>query len=141
MKKANYYLVDVFTSKKYGGNQLAVFPDARFIPEDSMQHIAKELNLSETTFVVPPIDKKNDFRVRIFTPAQELPMAGHPTVGTAFIMARKIDYPMDAQEITMNLEEKVGLIPVDLQMINGDTSLLQKIQLMMPHEVKPSPNS
>ena len=85
----DYHLLDVFTNRPFGGNQLAVFTDP---PGDlrtsTMQEIAKEMNLSEVTFVFPPADNRNDFRVRIFTPATELAMAGHPTVGTAFLLAQ-----------------------------------------------------
>ena len=84
MNQAPYFLLDVFTEKKYGGNQLAVFPDAKRIDENLFQKIAKELNLSETVFLYPPVDGGN-YRMRIFTPGKELPTAGHPTIGTAFI--------------------------------------------------------
>jgi|SRR6266849_7439655 len=81
MRKLRYHLVDVFTDRAFGGNQLAVFTDARGLSAGIMQAIAKELNLSESTFVLPPEDSQNDYRIRIFTPAVELPMAGHPTGG------------------------------------------------------------
>ena len=88
MKKLPYHLLDVFADRAFGGNPLAVITDGRGISDRRMQAIARELNLSETTFVLPPHEQGADFRVRIFTPANELPMAGHPTVGTAFILAR-----------------------------------------------------
>jgi trans-2,3-dihydro-3-hydroxyanthranilate isomerase len=81
-----YRLVDVFTRERFGGNPLAVFPDARDIEPSRMQQIAFELNLSETTFVLPSERADCDVRVRIFTPRAEIPMAGHPTVGTAFVL-------------------------------------------------------
>src|SRR5262245_45627733 len=84
-----YLLFDVFTDEIFGGNPLAVFPEAEGIPADLMQKIAFELNLSETTFVLPAQDSANHFRVRIFTPRSELPMAGHPTVGTAFALLKE----------------------------------------------------
>jgi len=80
--------VDVFTDRLFGGNQLAVFPDARGLSSETMQAIAKEMNFSETTFVLPAEQTGTDMRVRIFTPGSELPMAGHPTIGTAFVLAR-----------------------------------------------------
>jgi len=86
MARFEYRLVDVFTRKRFGGNPLAVFPDARGIDPALMQRIAFELNLSETTFVLPSERADCDVRVRIFTPRAELPMAGHPTVGTAFVL-------------------------------------------------------
>jgi trans-2,3-dihydro-3-hydroxyanthranilate isomerase len=89
MTKLDYHLVDVFTDTPFGGNQLAVFTDAEGVSAELMQKIAAELKLSETTFVLPPKDEKNDYRIRIFTPAVELPMAGHPTIGTTFVLARQ----------------------------------------------------
>jgi trans-2,3-dihydro-3-hydroxyanthranilate isomerase len=83
-----YLHYDVFTDHLFGGNQLAVFLDGRGLTEDMMQAIAKEMNFSETTFVLPPESGGTDVRMRIFTPGDELPMAGHPTVGTTFALAR-----------------------------------------------------
>lgn len=84
-----YHLLDVFTNQRFGGNPLAVFMEPPLdLSPATMQAIAKELNLSETTFVFPPQDPAHDFQVRIFTPAAELPMAGHPTVGTAWLLTR-----------------------------------------------------
>lgn len=80
--------VDVFTDHLFGGNQLAVFPDGRGLSSETMQAVAKEMNFSETTFVLPPEHDGTDVRVRIFTPGSELPMAGHPTIGTTFVLAR-----------------------------------------------------
>lgn len=84
----DFTLVDVFSDRPFGGNQLAVFPDATGIADAAMQHLAREFNFSETTFVLPPDDPSHDCRVRIFTPSQELPFAGHPTLGTAAVLAR-----------------------------------------------------
>src|SRR5918911_261337 len=89
MRKVHYHLVDVFTDRVFGGNQLAVVTNGRGLSSELMQAIAKEFNLSETTYVLPPADPANDYHVRIFTPHAELPMAGHPTVGTAFVLARE----------------------------------------------------
>lgn len=116
MANYQYMLVDVFTNRPFGGNPLAVFPDARGLSSQTMQAIAREFNLSETTFVLPPTEPGADYRVRIFTPAIELPMAGHPTVGTAFILAREHmqTTPHHPQQTTMRLEEGVGIIPVTL---------------------------
>jgi trans-2,3-dihydro-3-hydroxyanthranilate isomerase len=87
----DFVLVDVFTNRPFGGNQLAVFPDAAGIAEETMQQLAREFNFSETTFVLPPADSSSTCRVRIFTPRQELPFAGHPTVGTAAVLASMSD--------------------------------------------------
>jgi len=113
MSRYRYVLVDVFTDRPFGGNPLAVFPDARGIGSKTMQAIAKEFNLSETTFILPPTEQKADYRVRIFTPSAELPMAGHPTVGTAFVLTRE-QSSAQTQRTTLFLEEGVGLIPVTL---------------------------
>jgi trans-2,3-dihydro-3-hydroxyanthranilate isomerase len=83
----DFVLVDVFSDRAFGGNQLAVFPDATGIAGETMQQLAREFNFSETTFVLPPTDPSCTCRVRIFTPNQELPFAGHPTVGTAAVLA------------------------------------------------------
>jgi trans-2,3-dihydro-3-hydroxyanthranilate isomerase len=111
MKNLPYHLLDVFTDRAFGGNPLAVFTDGRGISDAQMQAIAKELNLSETTFVLPPDEAKHDFRVRIFTPKSELPMAGHPTVGTAFILAR--EGMLKKREAVF--EEGVGPVPVSIE--------------------------
>lgn len=106
-----YHRVDVFTDQLFGGNQLAVFPDAAGIDPAWMQRIAREFNLSETTFVLPPRDSSHDVQVRIFTPASELPAAGHPTVGTAFVLAKLGRAPLNG---TVRFLEGVGVIPVDI---------------------------
>jgi trans-2,3-dihydro-3-hydroxyanthranilate isomerase len=83
----DFVLVDVFSDRAFGGNQLAVFPDATGIADETMQQLAREFNFSESTFVLPPSDPSCTCRVRIFTPVRELPFAGHPTVGTAAVLA------------------------------------------------------
>lgn len=112
MTSARYLLVDVFTDEPFGGNQLAVFVDGEEVPEALMQRIARELNLSETTYVLPPEEPDNFCRLRIFTPLEELPMAGHPTVGSAFALATegRIAAPQ-----TVRFEEGVGVIPVEVE--------------------------
>src|SRR4051812_16908767 len=86
MRRFRYVVVDVFTDTPLAGNQLAVFTDARDLTEQEMQSLARELNVSETVFVLPPTVDDADVRIRIFTPALELPFAGHPTLGTAFVL-------------------------------------------------------
>ena len=83
-----YLHYDVFTARPFGGNQLAVFPDARGLADDAMQSIANEMNFAESTFVLPAERPDTDVRMRIFTPANEMPMAGHPTIGSTFALAR-----------------------------------------------------
>ncbi|MCY3798078.1 MAG: PhzF family phenazine biosynthesis protein [Chloroflexi bacterium] len=115
MMRLNYHLVDVFTNRQFGGNQLAVFPDPPAdLPTGIMQRIAAELNLSETTFAFPPEDSANDCRLRIFTPAAELPMAGHPTIGTAYMLARLGSVGRIKNEKTIVFEEGVGPIRVTI---------------------------
>ncbi len=120
MRKLHYHRVDVFTDRAFGGNPLAVFPNGRGISGETMQSIAKEFNLSETTFVLPPDDPKHDYRVRIFTPATELPMAGHPTVGTSFVLAREHMIARTGERTTITLEEGVGPVPVRIEFENGE---------------------
>lgn len=100
-----YVVYDVFTATRYGGNQLAVFPDASTLPQDQLQAIAAEFNFSEVTFVYPPTDPAHTARVRIFTPTCEVPFAGHPTIGTA-IALHDLGWPAE-----MVLELGVGPIP------------------------------
>ncbi len=104
------HVVDVFTDKALAGNQLAVVLDAGDIPADVMQRVAREMNFSETTFVMAPTEAGHAARVRIFTPGTELPFAGHPTVGTAWVLATQGLVPGGSLEFT--LEEGVGPVPV-----------------------------
>lgn len=122
MRHLHYFLLDVFTDQPFGGNQLAVFTNGRGISGARMQQIARELNLSETVFVLPPKDPVNDWRLRIFTPAREMPMAGHPTVGTAWLLAQEklVSGPV------ITLEEGVGPITVTY----GDDGLIWMDQPM-----------
>lgn len=120
MRRLHYHRVDVFTDRAFGGNPLAVFTNGRGVSTETMQEIAKEFNLSETTFVLPPDDSRHDWRVRIFTPGSELPMAGHPTVGTSFVLAREHLIRRDKRETTIILEEGVGPVPVRIEFKDGD---------------------
>lgn len=115
MSTYHYFLLDVFTDRPFGGNPLAVFPDAQGMSSKTMQAVAKEFNLSETTFVLPPTEKSADYHVRIFTPMAELPMAGHPTVGTAFVLARERTNAQQLPKTTLFLEEGVGIMTVTLE--------------------------
>ncbi len=111
-----YYVVDVFAETKYAGNPLAVFVLPQELEASQMQQIAKEINYSETTFITATHPRQGGYDVRIFTPAQELPFAGHPTLGTAYILQQKI-VGQPVSHITLNL--KVGQIPVTLTYGNG----------------------
>jgi trans-2,3-dihydro-3-hydroxyanthranilate isomerase len=108
MASFRYVVCDVFTDRPLEGNQLAVFTDARGIAEEVLQPLAREINFSETVFVLPP-ERGGHVRIRIFTPSAELPFAGHPTLGTAFVLAGAL------QLIEIVLETGAGLIPVLLE--------------------------
>jgi len=120
MRKLRYHLVDVFTDRPFGGNPLAVFSHAHGIPDDLMQDIAHELNTSETTFVLSPKDPENDFWVRIFTPTIELPIAGHPTIGTAFVLAHEGLIDAIDDECTVRFEEGIGPLSVSVRFEDGE---------------------
>ena len=109
MSKLSYYIVDVFAEKKYAGNQLAVFRRAGEISSGEMQNIAREINYSETTFILSDEQNNGGFDVRIFTPKEEVPFAGHPTLGTAHIIHNDI-IQRKSNDLVLNL--KVGQIPV-----------------------------
>ena len=108
MPAFRYVIVDVFTDRPLAGNQLAVFTDARDIPEEVLQPLAREVNFSETAFVYPA-SCEGHARIRIFTPATEIPFAGHPTLGSAFVLGG----PMQLTEI--RLETGAGVVPVQLE--------------------------
>ena len=135
---ARYLTADVFTDRKFGGNQLAVFPDARQIKPDLMPRIAQEFNYSETTFVLPPDDPSHTAKVRIFTPGGELQFAGHPTVGTAHVLASIGVVPLKGAETRIVLEEGVGPVPVVIRATNGKPTFAQLSAAKLP-EVGPPP--
>ena len=116
--KYTFHIVDVFSSTPFGGNQLAVLPDASSISTEGMQKIAREFNFGETTFVLPKNDAANTCRVRIFTPRAELDFAGHPTVGTACALVMKQHVRL-SDPIRLILEENVGPVTVDVAQRNG----------------------
>jgi trans-2,3-dihydro-3-hydroxyanthranilate isomerase len=111
MPAYDYVTVNVFTSERFGGNPLAVFPDASGLTDAQMQRIAADLNLSETVFVLPPADPRHHARVRIFTPKMEMPFAGHPNVGAGFVLARMAGDPPEHYVF----EEIAGLVRVHIQ--------------------------
>ena len=108
-----YVVVDVFTTDPLAGNPLAVFPDASEIDETTMQKIARELNLAETVFVLPATRKDCAARVRIFTPTKEMAFAGHPTVGSGFVLLQENIVPRDSSNFI--LEEQVGPVPLRVE--------------------------
>src|SRR5689334_24208633 len=110
----NFITVDVFTDRRFGGNPLAVVLDGRGLTTPQMQSIAAEFNLAETTFVLPPKDPAHTAEVRIFTPRAELPFAGHPNIGTAFVLAQQGNANGRVVSDPIVFEEKAGLVKLDL---------------------------
>jgi len=114
-----FYQADVFTLQPFGGNPVAVVPDAEGLTDDELQQIAREMNLSETVFVFPPSDKAAVVRLRIFTPTQEIPFAGHPVLGTFFVLA-ELGLIRAKEPVTRVLQEcNIGLFPVELHSKDG----------------------
>ena len=109
-----FFLCDVFTDERFGGNPLAVLPDARGLSAAQMQQIAREFNFSESTFVLPP-ESGHTRRVRIFTPSTEVPFAGHPNVGTAFALATAGELGEIGETSTVTFEEKAGLVAITIR--------------------------
>ena len=120
MKEVRFIQVDVFTAIPFGGNPLAVFPDAGGLTTGEMVQLAREMNLSETTFVLPPQAPEADFKVRIFTPAAELPFAGHPVVGTHWVLANLGRVELQEPVTRVRFELGVGVLPADLHVANGE---------------------
>lgn len=135
-----FVTADVFTDRTFGGNQLAVFPDAKGIDPALMQDIAREFNFSETTFVLPPDSPSHTARVRIFTPGGELPFAGHPTVGTAHVLAATGVIRLTGDSTRIILEEVVGPVPVTILSKGGQPVFAQLTAAKRP-EVGPPPPS
>jgi trans-2,3-dihydro-3-hydroxyanthranilate isomerase len=137
--KLDFVTVDVFTDRKFGGNPLAVIPDATGLSTEQMQAITAEFNLAESTFVLPPTDPAHTARVRIFTPKAEMPFAGHPNVGTAFVLARAGQChgrPVTGDRLVF--EETAGLVAMDLTRENGivtATRLAAPVPLSIGEEI------
>ena len=126
MEKLTFYTVDVFAEERYAGNQLAVVRGAKVLSDAEMQRIAKEMNYSETTFILSDEKRNGGYDVRIFTPKTELPFAGHPTLGTAYVIQQEIiKEPINT--IVLNL--KVGQIPVTLSYIGENVDILWMKQM------------
>ena len=130
MAAYEFVTVDVFTDRRFGGNPLAVFPEARGLTDDQMQAIAAEFNLSETTFVLPPENPRNHARVRIFNRRAEMPFAGHPNVGTGYVLARR----MTEVPEHLTFEEPAGLVRVHLQ--RGPDQAISGARISAPHSLQ-----
>ena len=124
MPEYRFVTLDVFTDRRFGGNQLAVFPDASGLSDQQMQSLAAEFNLSETTFVFPPENPENTARVRIFHRTAEMPFAGHPTIGTAYVVGARVSADI------LRLEQKAGLVEVRLE--RDANGVIQRASLDAP---------
>ena len=132
-----FYTADVFTDTMFGGNQLGVLPDARGLTTEQMLSITREFNYSESTFVFPPEDPKHTRRIRIFTPGGEVPFAGHPTVGTAHVLAAIGEIPLTGAETRIILEENVGPVPVLIRARDGRPEFAQLSVAKLPEVSEP----
>jgi trans-2,3-dihydro-3-hydroxyanthranilate isomerase len=126
MNMPEFYIVDVFSEEKYAGNQLAVFRNTESLTDIEMQRIAREMNFSETTFILSEEPRNEGYDVRIFTPKTELPFAGHPTLGTGFVIQQEI-VKRNIDTVILNL--KVGQIPVTLNYIKDKLDVLWMRQI------------
>jgi trans-2,3-dihydro-3-hydroxyanthranilate isomerase len=126
MRKCTFYIVDVFAEEKYAGNQLAVVRGAKALSDIEMQQIAKEMNFSETTFILSEQKRNGGYDVRIFTPREEVPFAGHPTLGTAYVIQHEI-IREPVETIILNL--KIGQIPVTLNYSGEQIDILWMKQM------------
>jgi trans-2,3-dihydro-3-hydroxyanthranilate isomerase len=126
MKHLTFYLVDVFAEEKYSGNQLAVVRNANILTTSQMQKIANEMHFSETTFILSDKKQNSGYDVRIFTPSNEVPFAGHPTLGTAYVIKNNI-INESTDKVVLNL--KVGQIPVTFQKARGEEERLWMKQI------------
>jgi len=114
-----YFICDVFTDKKFCGNQLAVLPEAEGLSNSQMQQIAREFNFSESAFVFSP-ELGQTRKIRIFTPTEEVPFAGHPNIGTAFVLAKDGAFGDFREPVKVIFEEKVGFVPITIRYDAGD---------------------
>lgn len=131
----SFHTLDVFTDKKFEGNPLAVVPDGSGLSDEDMQRIAAEFNLSETVFVLPPENAAHTAKVRIFTPGRELPFAGHPTVGTAILLAvQKLGESDREEDAIIVLEEGVGPVRVGVRIKPGEAPFAEFDVPVLPEE-------
>ncbi|HHY57869.1 MAG TPA: PhzF family phenazine biosynthesis protein [Chloroflexi bacterium] len=136
-----FFTADVFTSVRFGGNQLAVFPDGSGLSDAQMQQIAQEFNLSETVFVLPPEEPAHTRRLRIFTPARELPFAGHPTVGAAYVLAAIGEIQLTGERTPIVFEEGVGPVPVTITAQHGRPHTATLTAAVLPTFGPPPPDT
>jgi len=115
-----FYQADVFTDEPFGGNPVAVLPDAQGLTDEELQKIAREMNLSETVFVFPPMDAKATAKVRIFTSTQEIPFAGHPILGTFYLLGKLKQVPLQEPITSLFYECNIGVFPIELRVHKGE---------------------
>lgn len=131
-RRFRFRTVDVFTDRPLNGNPLAVFPDADGLSDDEMQAIAREMNLSETSFVLPPTEAGRadgaDYHARFFTPGTELPFAGHPSLGTAFVLAQEGRFQLVGDHMDIRQELAVGVLPIRLE-LHGDPPAITTVTM------------
>ncbi len=137
--KLRYITADVFTDTLFGGNQLAVLPNAQELASELMLSIAREFNYSETVFVQPPQRPFNTRKLRIFTPGGEVPFAGHPTIGAAHVLAAIGEIPLAGEETRITFEEGVGIVPVRIVAPDGAPVFCQLSVAKMPEVGPPLP--
>ncbi|BFM40828.1 PhzF family phenazine biosynthesis isomerase [Synechocystis sp. LKSZ1] len=135
-----FYTLDVFTDQIFGGNPLAVFPEAEGLSPAQMQKVAAEINYSETVFVFPPTTPQGDYRLRIFTPATELPFAGHPTIGTAFLLGHLGKVSLNSEPTIIVLEEGVGPVAVTLYTEQGQLYKTELTVAQLPQALPDPPS-
>jgi trans-2,3-dihydro-3-hydroxyanthranilate isomerase len=128
MKEYRFVQVDVFTKDIFGGNPLAVYPNAEGLSREEMQRIAREMNLSETTFVFDSTSSEADFKVRIFTPQREIPFAGHPVIGTCFVLSEEGRLGQKEGKRATRLELGLGVFPVEVVFLVGEPVLVKMEQ-------------
>jgi trans-2,3-dihydro-3-hydroxyanthranilate isomerase len=128
MREYRLVQVDVFTREIFGGNPLAVYPNAEGLNREEMQKIAREMNLSETTFVLTPSSSEADFKVRIFTPRREIPFAGHPVIGTCYVLGDEGRLGPKEGKRVIKLELGLGVFPVEVVFLGGKPALVKMEQ-------------
>jgi trans-2,3-dihydro-3-hydroxyanthranilate isomerase len=124
-----FYQADVFTTMPFGGNPVAVIPDAQGLSDVELQQIAREMNLSETVFVLPPTEPAAAVKIRIFTPTQEIPFAGHPVIGAFYILGQLKRFPVQEPATRALYECNIGLFPVDVHVRGGE---IQRVVMSQP---------
>jgi trans-2,3-dihydro-3-hydroxyanthranilate isomerase len=128
-RRLQFYKADVFTDQPFGGNPVAVIPDAEDLTDREFQQIAREMNLSETVFVIPPTDPAAVAKLRIFTPTQEIPFAGHPVIGTFFVLSLLNKFPLQEPITRFMFECNIGVFPVEISVVKDQ---VQRVIMTQP---------